>query len=241
MGREQGVAGHAKGATMMGRSSNRRVMILAAGRGKRLRPITDRLPKPLVEIKGEPLIGHHLKKLSGCDVVINHAWLGQLIEKKLGDGSAYGCQIQYSPEPEGGLETAGGILKALPLLSDGQAPFVVINGDVYTDFELKNLCGLTLKPGCLAHLVLVPTPEFKAQGDFGLQNGLVQTQGEWTFSGLSILHPDLFIGLEPGVSSLAPLLRSAMEKGLVTGEIYTGYWRDIGTVERLEEARNSNF
>ena len=218
-----------------------KIMILAAGRGERLRPITDTLPKPLVEVAGFSLIAHHLRKLAGCEVVINHAWLGHKIEAALGDGHAYGCAIQYSPEPEGGLETAGGIVQALPWLSDGVKPFVVVNGDVYTDFNLKSLCDVTLKPGCLAHLILVPTPSFKSQGDFGLLDGQVLAQGDWTFSGLSVLHPDLFKGLAPIKSGLAPLLRQAMQAGQVTGEVFEGYWSDIGTLERLKDAQQHSL
>ena len=214
-----------------------KVMILAAGRGERLRPITDDLPKPLVEVAGYSLLEHLLHKLEGCEVVINHAWLGRKIEVALGDGSQYGCAIQYSPEPEGGLETAGGIVQALSLLSDGIEPFVVVNGDVFSDFELHRLLTLSLEPGKLGHLVLVPTPSFKTQGDFGLANNVVLPDGEWTFSGISILHPDLFKGLPKTKLPLAPILRQAMLKGLVTGEVFDGYWSDIGTLERLEAAR----
>ncbi|BBP43013.1 N-acetylmuramate alpha-1-phosphate uridylyltransferase MurU [Thiosulfativibrio zosterae] len=214
-----------------------KVMILAAGRGERLRPITDDLPKPLVEVAGFSLIAHHLRKLEGCEVVINHAWLGHKIEAALGDGHSYGCAIQYSPEPEGGLETAGGIVQALPLLSDGVEPFVVVNGDVFSDFDLRRLLTHSLEPGKLGHLVLVPTPSFKAQGDFGLANHQVLPEGKWTFSGISILHPDLFKGLPNGKYPLAPILRQAMSKGLITGEVFEGYWSDIGTLERLEAAQ----
>lgn len=224
-------------------SSSYKAIILAAGRGNRLRPLTDELPKPLVEIHGQSLIEYHLRALSQAgvqQVVINHAWLGQMIEDKLGTGASYEMQITYSPEPEGGLETAGGIVQALPLLTDGKKPFLVVNGDVFTDFNFAALAQATLSKESLAHLILVPTPSFKTQGDFGLsKDGKVMTTGDYTFSGISLLHPDLFSGLEPGVVPLAPVLRKAMKNGLVTGEIYSGRWDDIGTLERLEAAREN--
>lgn len=221
-------------------STPHKAMILAAGRGNRLRPLTDVLPKPLMEVGGQALIEHHLLALASAgvtDVVVNHAWLGEKIETKLGNGNAYGVHIQYSAEPEGGLETAGGILQALPKLSDHSAPFLVVNGDVLTDYNFAGLAKMVLPDDVLAHLVLVPTPAFKATGDFGLENGRVVAEGEWTFAGISVLHPSLFDGLTPGVEPLAPLLRQAMAAGKVSGEVYSGLWDDIGTVERLEAAR----
>jgi MurNAc alpha-1-phosphate uridylyltransferase len=221
-------------------STPHKAMILAAGRGNRLRPLTDVLPKPLMEVGGQALIEHHLLALASAgvtDVVVNHAWLGEKIETKLGNGDAYGVQIQYSPEPEGGLETAGGIVQALPKLTDGSTPFLVVNGDVLTDYDFAGLAKMALPDGVLAHLVLVPTPAFKAAGDFGLEDGRVVAEGEWTFAGISVLHPSLFAGLTPGFEPLAPLLRQAMAAGKVTGEVYSGLWDDIGTVERLEAAR----
>lgn len=215
-------------------------MILAAGRGKRLRPLTDSVPKPLVKVNDQCLIEYHLhalQKAGVTQVVINHAWLGQQIEETLGDGRRYGVQIDYSPEPEGGLETAGGILQAMPKLTDGQAPFLVVNGDVLTDFDFTPLANYELPEGVLAHLVLVPTPAFKAQGDFGLQDGKVTEQGDLTFSGLSVLHPDLFQDVAPGFVPLAPILRTAMGRQQVTGQVFDGRWDDIGTLERLENAR----
>ncbi len=217
-----------------------KAIILAAGRGNRLRPLTDVLPKPLMEVGGLALIEHHLLALSKAgvtDVVVNHAWLGDKIEAKLGNGEAYGVRIVYSPEPEGGLETAGGILQALPNLTVGDTPFLVVNGDVLTDYDFAGLVKMALPKGSLAHLVLVPTPAFKAKGDFGLHNGRVMSEGDWTFAGISLLHPSLFDGLTPGFEPLAPLLRKAMTAGKVTGEVYSGLWDDIGTVERLEAAR----
>ncbi len=216
-----------------------KAMILAAGRGNRLRPLTDHEPKPLLAVKGKSLIEYHIEALVRAGIhqlVINHAWLGKKIEAKLGSGIAYGAEIEYSEEGEQGLETAGGILQALPKLTDGKSPFVVVNGDVLTDFDFQALSQHTLADGCLAHLVLVPTPAYKKQGDFGLQSGRVTEQGDLTFSGISLLHPDLFKDLTPGVRPLAPVLRAAMKDGQVTGVCYQGRWDDIGTPERLEQA-----
>lgn len=235
-----------------------KAMILAAGRGNRLRPLTDSLPKPLVPLCGKPLIEYHIEKLAAVgvqEIVINHAWLGEQIEQTLGNGARWGVTIHYSPEPEGGLETAGGIINALPLLGD--APFLVINGDVYCEFDFSALIEQagSLDESRLAHLVLVPSPEFNAKGDFGLvkdgahdlpQNpaqtnstGRVLAEGEYTFAGLSVLHPGLFKTMEVGFIKLAPILRDAMHAHLVTGQLYEGLWSDIGTLERLEEMVNT--
>lgn len=220
-----------------------KAMILAAGRGNRLRPLTDQLPKPLMDIHGQALIEYHLHALSQAgvkEVVINHAWLGQKIEEALGAGDAYQIQITYSPEPEGGLETAGGIMQALPSLTDGKKPFLVVNGDVFTDFDFAKLVKTALPEDRLAHLILVPTPSFKSRGDFGLDNeGKVLATGDYTFSGISLLHPKLFSDISPGFVPLAPILREAIKQGKVTGEVYSGRWDDIGTIERLEAAREN--
>ncbi|MBE0494543.1 MAG: nucleotidyltransferase family protein [Thiomicrospira sp.] len=211
-----------------------KAMILAAGRGERLRPLTDTCPKPLLPLNGKPLIVYHLEKLAQAgvqDVVINYAWLGEQFEKTLGRGEAFGLNIHYSPEPEGGLETAGGMIQALPLLDD--EPFILINGDVFSYYDFSQLSA-KLKPNFLAHLVLVPTPEFKTKGDFGLQPpGLVVAQGDWTFSGISVIDPKLLINYPVGRLALAPILREAMSRQLVSGETYVGLWSDIGTQERL--------
>lgn len=213
-----------------------KAMILAAGRGERLRPLTDTCPKPLIPLKGKPMIEYHLEKLAQIgvsEVVINQAWLGEQFEQKLGNGEAFGLAISYSPEPQGGLETAGGIIQALPLLDE--APFLVINGDVFTDFDFDQL-PKHLAAGCLAHLVLVPTPDFKSQGDFGLNSdGLLSPQGEWTFSGISLFSPKLFAGLPAGRLALAPILREAMMQHQVSGQVYHGLWSDVGTLERLQQ------
>ena len=215
-------------------------MILAAGRGERMRPLTDKVPKPLLKVAGKMLIEYHLEKLKSAgitDVVINHAWLGDKIEQALGDGSRYGLNIYYSAETEA-LETAGGIINALPLLQDDNnkaEAFLVINGDIYCDYELSNLPS---KLSGLAHLVLVNNPTHHIEGDFCLtSSGVVEQAGEnkLTFSGLGIYHPDLFKDCEKGKLALASILRKAMEQHQVSGESYLGTWHDIGTPERLNE------
>lgn len=212
-------------------------MILAAGRGKRLRPLTDRLPKPLIEVCGKPLIEYHLEKLAQAgvlEVVINHAWLGEKIEATLGDGTRWGMTIHYSAEPEGGLETAGGIIKALPLLGD--APFLVINGDVYSDLPFERLIqrAQQMPRECQAFLMLVPNPAHNPSGDFGLLDTqqIVEASAH-TFSGMSVLHPKLFQGREVEFIALAPILKQAIQSKQVMGELFEGYWSDVGTLERL--------
>lgn len=215
-----------------------KAMILAAGKGERLRPLTLHTPKPLVRAGGVPLIEHQLQALhrAGFDqLVINHAWLGQQIEDYLGDGSQLGVNIRYSPEGEP-LETGGGIFRALPLLGDG--PFVIANGDIWTDFDYASLHG-ALATGDLVHLVLVDNPGHHACGDFRLRDGRVDDYREGepslTYSGIAILHPALFEGCEDGAFKLAPLLRKAMESGRVSGVHHRGRWIDVGTHERLAE------
>ncbi|RQW19694.1 nucleotidyltransferase family protein [Rhodobacteraceae bacterium CH30] len=223
-----------------------RAMILAAGRGERMRPLTDTTPKPLLPVAGLPLIGWHLKRLADAgvhEVVINHAWLGAKIEAALGDGAAYGLSIRYSAEGEQGLETAGGIATALPLL--GEAPFMVVNGDVLTDIDFGQLAAqAALLDGKtrLAHLVLVSNPAHNSRGDFGLlADGLLAATPEpgagLTFSGIGLYHPALFAATQLGQpAKLAPLLRQAMAHGQVSGEFHQGVWLDVGTPERLAEA-----
>lgn len=217
-----------------------KAMILAAGRGERMRPLTDHCPKPLLEAGGKPLIVWHIERLAaaGCrDLVINHAHLGAMIEAALGDGSRFGVRIRYSPEGSA-LETAGGIARALPLL--GGAPFIVVNGDVFCDADFGALgraaAGLDGK-GRLAHLLLVANPEHNPGGDFGLQaDGLVRDQGgeRLTFSGLGAYHPALFADLSPDApAKLAPLLRTAMAHGQISGSRLDGRWVDVGTPQRL--------
>ena len=200
-----------------------------------MRPLTDRIPKPLLEVAGKSLIAYHLSALAEVgvkQVVINHAWLGKQIEEAVGDGSEFGLQVQYSAEPEGGLETAGGIVQALPLL--GSDPFWVINGDVWCDYPLQQL---PCRPNGLAHLVMVDNPLHHPKGDFALIDGLLRLEGEakLTYSGIAVFDPEFFSGCSPERSALAPLLRQRIESQLVGGEYYSGAWYDVGTPQRLEE------
>lgn len=210
-----------------------KAMILAAGRGERMRPLTDHTPKPLLTVGGKPLIVWHLERLAKAgfkEVVINHAHLGAQIEEALGDGRTWNLKIQYSPETTA-LETAGGIANALPLLGD--SPFLVVNGDVFAEIDFG---ALQLNGPNLAHLVMVDNPPQHPDGDFALSSGKINNEGnhKLTFSGLGVYDPDLFATVERGqAAKLAPLLRSAMVEGLVTGEHYQGIWHDIGTPERL--------
>ncbi len=212
-----------------------RAMILAAGRGERMRPLTDRVPKPLLSVGGKPLIVHHIEALAGAgfrDLVINHAHLGACIEAALGEGRRWGVCIAYSPEASA-LETGGGILKALPLL--GSAPFAVVNADIWTDYDYRRL---PAAPGGLAHLVLVDSPAHHPGGDFALIDGLARNAGapRYTFSGIGVYRPALFEGCAPGVFPLAPLLRRACDRGAVSAEHHPGLWTDVGTPQRLAEA-----
>jgi len=216
-----------------------RAMILAAGRGERLRPLTDTLPKPLVELGGKALIEHHIEALAGAgfrEVVINQGHLGDQLPAALGDGARWGVRIHWSDEQPEALETGGGIFKALPLL--GKGPFLVVNGDVWTDYPLARLRAVKCD---WAHLVLVPNPPHNAGGDFALIGARVREEGEarLTFSGIGVYHPRLFEGCSPGKFSVVPLLRAAMRDHLVTGELYRGAWSDVGTAERLEDLRRS--
>lgn len=210
-----------------------KVMILAAGRGERMRPLSDVTPKPLLPVAGKALIVHLIERLARAGlrgVVVNHAHLGHQFEDYLGDGSRYGARIVYSPEPEGGLETGGGICQALSLLDSD--PFVVVNGDIWTDFPFERLPQAL---DGLAHLVLVDNPPHHAQGDFSLRAGRVLSDDgpKLTFSGIGVYQRALFEHCRPGRFPLAPLLRAAMEQGRVSGEYYGGRWRDVGTPERL--------
>ena len=211
-------------------------MILAAGRGERMRPLTLARPKPLLEAGGAPLIVHHLRALAAAgfeDVVVNLSWLGLQVREALGDGSRYGLRLHYSDEGPEPLETGGGIFRALPLL--GAGPFLVLNGDVWTDVDWSGLRE-RLAPGDLAHLVLVCNPAHNPTGDFVLERGrIVETPGErLTFSGAGVYRAELFSGCSDGIFKLAPLLRTAARAGRVSGELHTGAWLDIGTPERLE-------
>jgi MurNAc alpha-1-phosphate uridylyltransferase len=214
-----------------------KAMILAAGKGERMRPLTLTTPKPLVRAGGVPLIEYHLRALAAAgftDIVINHAWLGQQIEDYLGDGSRYGVSIQYSAEGEP-LETGGGIFRALPLLGD--EAFLVVNGDIWTDYDFSVLH----QPiNGLAHLVLADNPVHHPTGDFSLIGDQVRDgqadAATLTYSGIAVLHPQLFDGCSAGAFKLAPLLRKAMADGQVSGEQLKGHWVDVGTHERLAEA-----
>ena len=215
-----------------------RAMILAAGRGERLRPLTDSTPKPLLEAGGKPLIEHHLEHLASAgfrEIVINLSHLGDQIRDKLGNGATWGLNIRYSPEPPGALGTGGGIKKALPLLGD--SPFVIINGDVFTNYPLARLRAIKCDH---AHLVLVPNPGHHPGGDFKLQGGYVSEVGEprHTFSGISVYHPRFFDTTPNGSFSVVPLLKAAMNSHQVTGQLFNGTWHDVGTLERLESLRD---
>ena len=217
-----------------------KAMILAAGRGERMRPLTDILPKPLIEVRGKPLIVWHLEKLAenGFDeVVINLAHLGYKIPELLGDGSKWNIKISYSDEQESGaLESAGGIKKALPLLGDD--PFLVVNGDVFCDYNFDSSFDLADKK---AHLILVPNPEHNAKGDFGLDGEILtnSTEQMYTFSGIGYYSPSFFDEVTEHKSGLASYLRKAIEKREISGEVFTKMWHDIGTKERLQKVNNA--
>jgi MurNAc alpha-1-phosphate uridylyltransferase len=214
-----------------------KVMLLAAGRGERLRPLTDEVPKALVEAAGKPLIGWHLERLARAgfrDAVINVSHLGARIEERLGDGARYGMRIAYSRERER-LETAGGIANALSLL--GRAPFLLVNADVYCECDFARLRSVALGRR-LAHLVLVPNPAHRAEGDFSLNDGIIGNDGapRYTYSGVALMDPALVAPVKMGDKApLGPLLRDAAARGRLGGELYEGLWQDVGTIERLAE------
>ncbi|MGW8247665.1 MAG: N-acetylmuramate alpha-1-phosphate uridylyltransferase MurU [Acidiferrobacterales bacterium] len=213
-----------------------KAFILAAGRGERMRPLTDSIPKPLLTVGGEPLIVHTIRRLSAAgvsDLVVNVSHLADQIEAFLGNGAQWGVNINYSHE-EAALETAGGIINALPLLGD--SPFILVNGDIWTDYDFS---GLTKRPleNSLAHLVMVSNPGHHPQGDFYLDHGkLGQEGGEaLTYSGIGLYSPALFSSLPPGKRPLAPILRQAISNSQLSGEKFNGKWMDVGTPERLSE------
>jgi len=227
-----------------------KAMILAAGRGERMRPLTDKMPKPLLKVGGKPLIVWHLERLAKAgfkEIVINHAHLGEQIEAALGNGTDWGVSIQYSSEKVA-LETAGGIANALPLLGD--EPFLVVNGDTYTDFDFAVLTHLSAPSPLkgegwgenevvqnLAHLMLVDNPPQHPQGDFAIEADVLKHTGAQmlTFSGVGVYHPDLFRDIVKGEpAKLAPLLRKAIDNKRATAQYYQGIWHDIGTPERLK-------
>lgn len=215
-------------------------MILAAGRGERLKPITEFIPKPLCKIEQIPLIEYHVRNLVKAGfkrIIINHAYLGGKIRQYLQDGKRFGVEIIYSPEPPGGLETKGGIINALPLL--GQDPFLTINADIFTDYDLSKI---KLNEDSLAHLVLVSKPAYLKTADFDLDVNakICNDNRQYTFAGISCYKPELFINEKPQRSSLAPLLRELAAKKQISGEIYHGKWFDIGTHEGLQVAKASS-
>jgi len=215
------------------RERPRKAMILAAGRGERMRPLTDHVPKPLLEVRGKPLIQYHIERLAhaGIDeIVINLAWLGSMISDSLGDGSRFGVHIDYSEETPRALETAGGIFRALPRLGPGA--FLVLNGDIFTDYPLAHAA---LAASRDAHLVLVPNPPQHPLGDFGLEHGLALPSAplQYTFSGIAVYRPAFFAHCVDGAFPLKPLLLRSMAVRRCSAELYTGIWEDIGTPERL--------
>lgn len=223
-----------------------RAMILAAGRGERMRPLTDTMPKPLLSVAGKPLLRWHIERLRAAgirELVINHAWLGAQIEQHFADGAALGVRIQWSREGEP-LETLGGIVKALPLL--GSEPFLVVNGDIWCDYDFHSLiaAAASLSAPCraektLAKLILVDNPPQHPTGDFVLRGQQLYSEvaaaAKLTFSGIGLYHPELFAGCQPGKAPLAPLLRAAMARDAVQGEYFSGRWFDIGTPARLQQ------
>lgn len=219
-------------------------MILAAGKGERLRPLTDTQPKPMVPVAGKPLVLRHLERLREAgvrDFVINLGWKGEVLRAALGDGQRLGVRIQYSEEGWPALESGGGILHALPLL--GPEPFIVVNGDVYTDYPCLQLVerARTLNPTEVAHLILVPNPAHNPKGDFVLQRGRVINNGaaRLTFSGLSVHRPEMFKDCVRGHFPMLPLWRAAADRGQLSGELYTGRWSDVGTPTRLTELEHT--
>lgn len=215
-----------------------KAVVLAAGRGLRLKPLTDTTPKPLIEVRGKPLIVHHLERLrdSGLTQIhINTSWLAEKIQTTLGDGSRYGVHIHYSYEGPEPLETGGGLFKMLPAI--GREPFLVVNGDVFTDFPFENLKH-KLKADFLAHLVMVPNPAHHPKGDFHLSPaGHLRMEGEpkLTYSGIGVYRADLFKACDAGKFPLLPLLKQAMAQEALSGEHYAGLWSDVGTPESLQK------
>jgi len=218
-----------------------KAMILAAGRGERMQPLTDETPKPLLPVNGKPLIEYHIDALvrgGVLDIVINLAWLGAQIRDRIGNGAKYGINISYSDEGPEALETGGGVFRALPLLGD--EPFWLVNGDVFCAYEYHEQ---GLADGMLGHLVMVPNPPHNAAGDFSLAAGKVtrRTAQTLTYSGIAILHPDLFTGSVDGKFPLAPLFNDAIDRGALAGERFDGRWTDVGTPERLAELEASLY
>ena len=218
-----------------------KAMVLAAGRGERLRPITDTLPKPLVQVAGKPLVVYHLEALARAgvrDMVINLSWLGDKIRAALGDGGRYGVHITYTDEGPVALETGGGIFNAIRHLGPG--PFLVVNGDTFTDIDfgvLRSQADVDIQAGALARIVLVPNPTQHPRGDFGLEGDRVveRETDRFTYSGVGVYRPELFEGCTPGRFPLAPLLKRAIAEGRLHGELHSGEWCDVGTPQRLAD------
>ena len=214
-----------------------KAMILAAGRGKRMGALTEHCPKPLLRVGGDTLIGWQLRRLARAGftaVIINLGYRGAMIEAALGDGSAYGLRITYSREPEEGLETAGSIVQALPLLME--APFLVVNADVWCDADLRRFSE-NRPADSLAHLLLTATPAWKARGDFSLAGNMLIAGDALTYTGIAVLHPRLFADVPPGFRPLAPILHAHLPRGELSGEEHGGDWHDVGTPERLAALR----
>ncbi|HEY0939274.1 MAG TPA: nucleotidyltransferase family protein [Steroidobacter sp.] len=215
-----------------------RAMILAAGRGERMRPLTDHTPKPLLPIAGKPLIQYHIEALAKAgvsDIVINLAWLGARIVAALGNGSQLGVRLHYSDEGDAALETGGGVFKALPLLTGGSGaePFIVVSGDIWTEYPLADSVN-KLAPHDVAHFVLVPNPDFHTKGDFGLAGARLVDSGErYTYANIGVFRPEFFAGCQPGRFPLAPLMFDWIRKDRVSGELYRGVWHNVGTPEQL--------
>lgn len=218
-------------------------MILAAGRGERMRPLTDNTPKPLLEVGGKPLIVWHIERLADAnfkEIVINHSHLGDQLIETIGSGKRWGVRISWSAEPETALETAGGIAHALPLL--GFAPFLVVNGDIWTDYEYSYAHGIggeLANHNKLAHIVMVPNPPHNPEGDFGLMHEHVMEESEYklTFAGIGIYQRQLFNNVDPDTPTpLGPILREAIREDKISGEYHNGHWFDVGTPERLKDA-----
>jgi MurNAc alpha-1-phosphate uridylyltransferase len=210
-------------------------MVLAAGRGERLRPLTDLMPKSLVEVQGQSLLERHLENIRRAgikDVVINLGWLGEQIVERVATGSRYGLSVSYSDERDAILETGGGIHKALPML--GNKPFLVVNADIYTDMPIPHV---SLSRRDMGHLVMVPSPPYRDGGDFDVEDGRIRNgeSQQLTFSGVAVYRPEFFAGCGAGRFSIVPMLREAADDDLLQGSIYAGLWADVGTTERLAD------
>jgi MurNAc alpha-1-phosphate uridylyltransferase len=214
-----------------------RAMILAAGRGERMRPLTDAAPKPLLKVGGKSLMQYHIEALAGAgvrEIVVNLAWKGTMIREAFGDGAAFGIRILYSDEGDTALETGGGVFKALPML--GVEPFLVVSGDVWTEFDFTK-CAARLAAHDVAHFVLVPNPGFHEKGDFCIVDGRLTEAGgaRYTYANIGVFRTEFFGGCTPGKFPLAPLMYDWIRKGRVSGELYEGRWRNLGSPAQLTE------